>query len=221
MEGFSEREDELYRKLRESDRIRRDLHSRVMQLMGNIRVYVRVRPPIPGELEQEADRVAEQQDADSKKRKRDDNPSEEPFRYPGIYDRGDKKAASSHGADDLTKNIIEVTEPHKDRGGLSDRRKKWRFGFDNVFSPDHGQDDVWEATEPLVQSAVDGYDVTIFAYGQTGSGTYCNCQLFSVWRQFATLPTLDTLFCAAPLSHTINYHYLCRKNLHHARGKGK
>jgi hypothetical protein len=169
MEGFSEREEELYRKLRESDRIRRDLHSRVMQLMGNIRVYVRVRPPLPGELE-EAGRIAEQQqDADSKKRKRDE-PVEEAFRYPGIYDRSDKKASNSHGVDDLTKNIIEVTEPHKDRGGLSDRRKKWTFGFDNIFTPDHGQDDVWEATEPLVQSAIDGFDVTIFAYGQTGSG---------------------------------------------------
>jgi hypothetical protein len=29
---------------------------------------------------------------------------------------------------------------------------------------------VWEATEPLVQSAIDGYNVCIFAYGQTGSG---------------------------------------------------
>lgn len=180
MEGFDDREEELYRKLRESDRIRRDLHARVMQLMGSIRVFVRVRPPLPGEAEKEAARItaaaAADSAADSKKRKRDDTRSaaEEPFRYPGVYDRDEKKAATgtttSQGADDLTKNIIEVMEPHKDRGGLSDRRKKWRFGFDSVFSPEHGQDNVWEATEPLVQSTIDGYNVTIFAYGQTGSG---------------------------------------------------
>jgi len=75
-------------------------------------------------------------------------------------------------AEDVTKNLIVATEPYKDRGGLSERRKKWKFGFDTVFSPEHGQEDVWEATEPLVQSAVDGYNVTIFAYGQTGSGKY-------------------------------------------------
>lgn len=169
MEGFNDREEELYRKLRENERVRRDLHSRVMQLMGNIRVYVRVRPPLPGEIEKEQARLAEKNAADSKKRKRDDD-DEQPFRYPGIYDRDDKKAAPTQSADDLSKNLIEVIEPRQDRGGLSERRKKWRFGFDNVFSPEHGQDDVWEATEPLVQSAIDGFNVTIFAYGQTGSG---------------------------------------------------
>jgi hypothetical protein len=39
-----------------------------------------------------------------------------------------------------------------------------------VFSPNQGQEDVWEATEPLVQSAIDGFNVCIFTYGQTGSG---------------------------------------------------
>ena len=40
----------------------------------------------------------------------------------------------------------------------------------NIFTPEHGQEDVWRATEPLVQSAIDGWNVTVFAYGQTGSG---------------------------------------------------
>jgi kinesin family protein C1 len=181
MQGFNEREEELYRKLRESDRIRREMHSRIMQLMGNIRVFVRVRPPLPGEIEEEKRKIAESQEnrrtsiasVDSnKKRKRDSvAPKEEvPFRFPGVYDRDDKKHQMAAGMDDLTKNIIEVQEPYKDRGGLKDRRKKWRFCFDDVFSPNHGQEDVWEAAEPLVQSAVDGFNVTLFAYGQTGSG---------------------------------------------------
>lgn len=44
------------------------------------------------------------------------------------------------------------------------------FQYDAVFTPDHGQDKVFEDTNNLIQSAVDGYNVCIFAYGQTGSG---------------------------------------------------
>lgn len=43
------------------------------------------------------------------------------------------------------------------------------YGFDAVFTPGT-QDEVFEDCADLVQSAVDGYNVTIFAYGQTGAG---------------------------------------------------
>jgi hypothetical protein len=39
-----------------------------------------------------------------------------------------------------------------------------------VFAPGISQDQVFEDTKHLVQSAIDGYNVCIFAYGQTGSG---------------------------------------------------
>lgn len=39
-----------------------------------------------------------------------------------------------------------------------------------MFQPGTSQDQVFEDTKHLVQSAVDGYNVCIFAYGQTGSG---------------------------------------------------
>ncbi|XP_059440538.1 kinesin-like protein KIN-14E [Corylus avellana] len=42
--------------------------------------------------------------------------------------------------------------------------------YDHVFDSSATQDDVFEDTRYLVQSAVDGYNVCIFAYGQTGSG---------------------------------------------------
>ncbi|KAJ6417450.1 hypothetical protein OIU84_003214 [Salix udensis] len=42
--------------------------------------------------------------------------------------------------------------------------------YDQVFDGNATQDDVFEDTRYLVQSAVDGYNVCIFAYGQTGSG---------------------------------------------------
>uniref|UniRef100_A0A7S0Y9G8 Kinesin motor domain-containing protein n=1 Tax=Polytomella parva TaxID=51329 RepID=A0A7S0Y9G8_9CHLO len=51
-----------------------------------------------------------------------------------------------------------------------DEKKPREYNFDSVFTPDVTQDQVFEDTKHLVQSAVDGYNVCIFAYGQTGSG---------------------------------------------------
>eukprot|EP00040_Diaphanoeca_grandis_P034877 m.217891 g.217891 ORF g.217891 m.217891 type:complete len:930 (+) comp33246_c0_seq2:454-3243(+) len=45
-----------------------------------------------------------------------------------------------------------------------------RFEFDRVFNPEDDQDAVFDDTEPLITSCVDGYNVAIIAYGQTGSG---------------------------------------------------
>jgi kinesin family member C2/C3 len=39
-----------------------------------------------------------------------------------------------------------------------------------VFTPESTQEEVYEETRPLVSSALDGYNVSVFAYGQTGSG---------------------------------------------------
>eukprot|EP00928_Gymnodinium_smaydae_P041826 TRINITY_DN2825_c0_g1_i1.p1 TRINITY_DN2825_c0_g1~~TRINITY_DN2825_c0_g1_i1.p1 ORF type:complete len:1318 (-),score=339.79 TRINITY_DN2825_c0_g1_i1:32-3430(-) len=44
------------------------------------------------------------------------------------------------------------------------------FQFDAVFEASCGQDEVFGECRDLVQSAVDGYNVTVFAYGQTGAG---------------------------------------------------
>lgn len=155
MKDFTEREEELYAKLRASEQIRREMHGKIMQLMGNIRVFVRVRPCLPGEskVERSINDCVDVFDT--------------PFQYPQLYELRDDLVCGNH---DATKNRIKVREPFKDRGGLNDRRKVWEYSFDKVFSPDHTQDDIWESTEPLVQSTIDGYNVTIFAYGQTGSG---------------------------------------------------
>jgi kinesin family protein C2/C3 len=46
--------------------------------------------------------------------------------------------------------------------------KEWEF--DRVLGSASTQEDVFDCIKPLLQSALDGYNVCIFAYGQTGSG---------------------------------------------------
>eukprot|EP01067_Filipodium_phascolosomae_P000191 Filipodium_phascolosomae@DN1156_c0_g1_i2.p1 len=45
-----------------------------------------------------------------------------------------------------------------------------QFLYDRCFSAESKQEEVFEDTRRLVQSAIDGFNVCIFAYGQTGSG---------------------------------------------------
>ncbi|KAG8373431.1 hypothetical protein BUALT_Bualt11G0023600 [Buddleja alternifolia] len=52
--------------------------------------------------------------------------------------------------------------------GLSNPKKD--FEFDRVYGPHVGQADLFTDIQPFVQSAFDGYNVSVFAYGQTGSG---------------------------------------------------
>lgn len=45
------------------------------------------------------------------------------------------------------------------------------FTFDTVFGPESSQAEVYEAmAAPLVDSALAGYNATLFAFGQTGTG---------------------------------------------------
>jgi len=60
-------------------------------------------------------------------------------------------------------NITQVLD------SMSVKVKDDSFSFDAVFAPGT-QDEVFEDCKDLVQSAIDGYNVTMFAYGQTGAG---------------------------------------------------
>jgi ankyrin repeat protein len=64
------------------------------------------------------------------------------------------------GATEVLEKVDSMTVMMKD--GLE-------FGFDAVFNPG-SQEQVFEDCRDLVQSAIDGYNVTMFAYGQTGAG---------------------------------------------------
>ncbi|CAF1315724.1 unnamed protein product [Adineta ricciae] len=45
-----------------------------------------------------------------------------------------------------------------------------RLSFDNIFSPESTQYDIFESITPLLHLPLHGYSSTIFAYGQTNSG---------------------------------------------------
>lgn len=159
LKTFDQREEALRNRLLECDRVRKELHSRVMVLIGNIRVFVRVRPILQQESEE---LLLEEKQANCG--------TDAIFKFAANSREIKERCNSKYGCDDPAKNILEVVEPYKDRGGLSQRQKKWSFGFDNVFKPSHTQQELWEASEPLIQSCIDGFNVTLIAYGQTGSG---------------------------------------------------
>ncbi|XP_062107845.1 kinesin-like protein KIN-14T [Humulus lupulus] len=50
------------------------------------------------------------------------------------------------------------------------KNKNKTYSFDKVFHPGSSQDEVFAEVEPVIKSALDGYNACIFAYGQTGTG---------------------------------------------------
>ncbi|KAJ7943722.1 Kinesin-like protein [Quillaja saponaria] len=70
-------------------------------------------------------------------------------------------------------SIVEFPDDYTIRVNTGDEslsNPKKDFEFDRVYGPHVGQADLFTDVQPLVQSALDGYNVSIFAYGQTLSG---------------------------------------------------
>jgi kinesin family protein 11 len=54
-----------------------------------------------------------------------------------------------------------------------------KFKLDKVLPAMSNQDDVFQTVSPLLKSALEGINCTVFAYGQTGTGKLlCACILF-------------------------------------------
>jgi kinesin family protein C2/C3 len=114
---------ELNRKYKKEMSERKRLHNVIQELKGNIRVFLRCRPPSSRELENSGgDAIC--------------------VSFP---DQGEVKVFNEKG-----------------------REKTWEF--DEVFSLETTQEQVYTEVSDLVTSVLDGYNVCIFAYGQTGSG---------------------------------------------------
>lgn len=84
--------------------------------------------------------------------------------------------------------------------------KRQEFTFDHVFHSRTMQEDIFENVAPLIQSALDGYNVCIFAYGQTGSGkTYT---MDGVPNHLGVIPrTVDLIFNAVDDYKRLGWEY--------------
>lgn len=119
---------------------RRRLHNQLQELKGNIRVFCRVRPVLPGE----------------------------PTPSPGFLLFPPGPGGPADLSNRLT--LSRSDDRRGTLNGAPAPTTRHDFSFDRVFPPGTKQDEVFEEIAMLVQSALDGYPVCIFAYGQTGSG---------------------------------------------------
>lgn len=119
--------------LRKEEMLRRKLNAMILELRGNIRVFVRTRPLLDGE---------------------DD---------PAKVDYIDEDSL------DGCKEMVVHANLEKTVTGKQ-RNEKHNYAFDRVFTPGSSNISVFEECQDLIQSVVDGYNVSILSYGQTGSG---------------------------------------------------
>jgi hypothetical protein len=66
-------------------------------------------------------------------------------------------------------NILHLKVPNVYKKS-DNNMSEYEYDFENIFSPESSQRQVFSELAQIVQSAIDGYNVCIFAYGQTGSG---------------------------------------------------
>jgi kinesin family protein C1 len=125
----------------------RMIHNDLQECKGNIRVFCRVRPPLPKE---EANGVLSSNMISSQS---NTLPSSTYIEFPNY-------------------NTIILNGPvtKSNVGKNKETQNKEIYKFDRVFGPSDTQAEVFKEISQLVQSALDGYNVCIFAYGQTGSG---------------------------------------------------
>jgi kinesin family protein C1 len=121
-------------------------------LLGNIRVFCRVRPALPSELASSSNSTIASIDYPDGREHREIHLSstsesatgqERKEHWPFVFDR----VRVNSGPSVHLYSYIPATQ---------------------VFAPSSTQQDVFEEVSQLAQSCTDGYNVCIFAYGQTG-----------------------------------------------------
>ena len=70
-----------------------------------------------------------------------------------------------------SKSSVDIRVPVEDQGYVNNTIRKHNFKFDKIFDCATTQEQIFnEVAKDVIDSAIDGYNGTIFAYGQTGSG---------------------------------------------------
>lgn len=118
--------------------LRRSLHNELQELRGNIRVFCRIRPPLPKIESSDTSHIVVN--------KFDDNNGTQTLEVT-------KKSIQQNGSNSTNTNLTPQT-----------------FKFDKIFDINEKNSEIFKEVGQLVQSSLDGYNVSIFAYGQTGSG---------------------------------------------------
>lgn len=119
--------------LRKEEMLRRKLNAMILELRGNIRVFVRTRPLLNGE----------------------DDPAKVEY-------------IDEESLDGCKEMVVHAPTTQTATG--KQKNEKHQYGFDRVFTPGTDNTAVFEECRDLIQSVVDGYNVSILSYGQTGSG---------------------------------------------------
>jgi len=150
--------------------LRKKLFNELQAIKGNIRVFVRVRPPSKTSVALKTAAVADASESKSA----DGATATEANQGAAGVDDAKESADASQLAVKVTKEgdvlVQEQADPKKSGAASKAPPLPKAFEFDHVFGSAASQEHVFHEVSPLVTSVVDGYHASIMAYGQTGSG---------------------------------------------------
>ncbi|KAM7262173.1 hypothetical protein ACFE04_021250 [Oxalis oulophora] len=131
-------------------------------------------------------------------------------------------------------SVVEFPDDYTIRVNTGDdsiSNPKKEFEFDRVYGPHVGEAELFADVQPLVQSALDGYNISIFAYGQTHSGkTYTMVSISFVsmfmdsvvkvewFLRVTDSQTVYVFFEHGKISMIISYYVMMAEGLSHDRG---
>lgn len=136
--------------LMKEESLRRSLHNELQELRGNIRVFCRIRPPLP--------KIEDPNTHHVKVKPFDD--------INGVQVMEIIKPNNENNNSNSNSN----SNNNNNSAGSNSNNIPQQFKFDRIFDIGEDNSEVFKEVGQLVQSSLDGYNVCIFAYGQTGSG---------------------------------------------------